>query len=107
MNSAAERLGQTLHKMASIMLKDSGFDLRYWPKLVLTANYLQNRRPVVGRSLTPYEAGTGHKPSLAIFVELDRLVYHNLENLIQAGGIGKIKQNVTDFLNMKGIILIA
>ncbi len=40
MNGAAERLGQTLHKMASKMLKDSGFDLRYWSELVLTANYL-------------------------------------------------------------------
>lgn len=64
MNGTAERLGQTLHKMASTMLKDSGFELRYWPELVLTANYLRNRGPVVGRNLTPYEADTGHKPIL-------------------------------------------
>lgn len=40
MNGTAEQLGQTLHKMASTMLKNSGFELRYWPDLVLTANYL-------------------------------------------------------------------
>lgn len=46
------------------MLKDSGFGLRYWPEMVLTANYLRNRGPVVGWNLTPYEAHTGHKPLL-------------------------------------------
>ncbi len=64
MNGSAERFGQTLHKMASTMLKDSGFELRYWPELVLTANYLQNSGPVVGRNFTPYEADIGHKPYL-------------------------------------------
>ncbi len=64
MNGASERLGQTLHKMGSTMLKDSGFELRYWPELVLTTNYLQNCGPVVGCNLTPYEADTGHKPIL-------------------------------------------
>ena len=44
---------------------------------------------------------------LAIFVELDRLVYHNPENLTQAGGIGEIERNVADLLEMKGMISIA
>ena len=69
-NGTAEQLGQNLHKMASIMLKDSGFELRYWPKLVLTANYLRNRGPVVGRKLTPYEVNTGHKPVLSHFRQI-------------------------------------
>ena len=64
MNGAAERSGQTLHKMASTMLKDFGFDLQYWSELVLTANYLRNRGPVVGRSFTSYESDIGHKPLL-------------------------------------------
>lgn len=107
MNGAAERLGQTLHKMASTMLKDSGFNLRYWPELVLTANYFRNRGPVVGRSLTPYEADTGHKSLLGHLRRIRQFVYHSPENLIQAGGIGKIEQNVADLLDMKCIISIA
>ena len=43
---------------------------------------------------------------LAIFVEFDRLVYHNPENLIQAGGIGKIERNVADLLDMKGYPMV-
>ncbi len=63
-NGAEERLGPTLHKMASTMLKNHRFELRYWPEMVLTANYLRNSGPVVGRNLTPYEADTWHKPIL-------------------------------------------
>ena len=72
-NGAAQYLGQTLYKIASTMLKNFGFDLRYWPKLMLTANYLQNRRPVVGRSLTPYEANTGHKPLLGHLCRIEQI----------------------------------
>ncbi len=64
MNGVEERLGQNLHKMARSILKDSGFELRYWLELVLTANYLQNRGPVVRRNFTLYEADTEHKPIL-------------------------------------------
>lgn len=46
------------------MLKKFGFDPRYWPELVFKANHFKNRRPVVGCNPTPYEADTGHKPSL-------------------------------------------
>ncbi len=73
MNGAVERLGQTLHKMASTMLKDSGFDLQYWPELVLTANYHRNRGPVVGRSLTPYEVDIGHKPLLGYLCRIGQI----------------------------------
>ena len=59
MNGVAERLGQTLHRMANAILKDSGFPIQYWPELILTANYLRNRKPVVGRDITPFEADTG------------------------------------------------
>ena len=38
MNGEAERHGQTLHRMANFILKDSGFAIRYWPEFVLTTN---------------------------------------------------------------------
>ncbi len=50
--------------MGNAVLKDSGFAIRYWPELILTANYLRNREPVVGRDITPFEADTGRPLSL-------------------------------------------
>ncbi len=64
-NGAAERLGQTLMSMTSTMLKDAGLDDKWWTELVKTANYLRNRSPVANRPITPFEADTGRKPSLA------------------------------------------
>ena len=64
MNGTSERLGQTLHRKASTMLKESGLSIRYWPKLMNTTNYLRNRSPVTGRDVTPYEANMGQKPQL-------------------------------------------
>ena len=65
MNGAAERLGQTLFGMVSTIVEDSELDWDYWTELVLTANYLRNRSPVAGRTLTPFEAATGHKPRIS------------------------------------------
>ncbi len=59
MNGVAEKLSQTLNRMANAILKYSSFPIRYWPELILTANYLRNREPVVGRDITPFEADTG------------------------------------------------
>ena len=59
MKGEAERLGQTLHRRANALLKDSDFAIRYWPELILTANYLRNREPVVGHDIIPVEADTG------------------------------------------------
>ena len=64
MNGTAERLGQTLHRKACTMQKDSGISMFYWPGLLKTANYLRNRQPVTGRNITPYEANVGRKPQL-------------------------------------------
>ncbi len=66
MNGASERLGQTLHCMANAILKDSGFVIRYWPELNLTANYLRNRESVVDCSITPFEADTGRPSFLGL-----------------------------------------
>lgn len=64
MNGAAERLGQTLYGIVNAMLKESGLPLKYWSELILTSNYLRNRLPVVGRTITPYDVRTKHKPNL-------------------------------------------
>ncbi len=63
-NGKAERLGQTIHKTASSILKDSGLDIRFWPEMVCTSSYLRNRQPVTGRDVTSYEASTHRKPQL-------------------------------------------
>ena len=59
MTGEAEKLGQTLHCMANLLLKDFGFAIRYWPELILTANHLRNWESVVGRDITLFEAHTG------------------------------------------------
>ena len=41
-NEKAKHLGQTIHKTASSILKDSGLDCRYWPEMVDTSSYLRN-----------------------------------------------------------------
>ena len=64
MNGTAERLGQTLHKLASTMREGAKVDIKYWAEMVLTANYLRNRQPTAGRSITPYESHTGSPPEL-------------------------------------------
>ena len=64
MNGTAERLGQTLHKLASTMREGAKLDIKYWAEMVLTANYLRNRQPTAGRSITPYESHTGSLPEL-------------------------------------------
>lgn len=64
-NGAAERLGQTLFSTVSTVIEDTGIDWKFWPELVMAANYLRNRSPITGRKLTPYEAHTGCKPRLA------------------------------------------
>lgn len=64
MNGASKRLGQTLHKKACKMMKNSGISMSYWPELMSTANYFCNWQPVTGRDITLYEANVGKKPQL-------------------------------------------
>lgn len=63
-NGKAERLGQTLHRIASTMRVEAKLDEKWWAELVLTANYLRNRQPTAGRNVTPYETHTGSPPQL-------------------------------------------
>ena len=90
MNGEAERLEQTLHRIANAILKDSGFAIRYWPKLILTANYLRNREPVVGRDITLFEADTRRPLFWAICDGLDKEGLLNYANRLLVGVIFKI-----------------
>lgn len=63
-NGSSERLNQDLEGCVSTVMEDTGLPMRYWPQLILAANYLRNRRPTQARRLTPYEAETGCKPNL-------------------------------------------
>ena len=64
-NGAAERLNLTLVEKARPMLAASGLPKTLWAEAVATANYLRNRSPVSGRSLTPYELFFGKKPDVS------------------------------------------
>ena len=46
------------------MLKDSDLDIKYWPEMICTANYLRNCQPVIDKSITPFEASYGRHPQL-------------------------------------------
>ena len=62
MNGAAERLIATLFRKAATMLNDSRLPPSMEAELMLTANYLRNRSPAVGRHKTPYELMAGQPP---------------------------------------------
>ena len=46
------------------MREGAKLDIKYCAEMVLTANYLRNRQPTAGRSITPYESHTGSLPEL-------------------------------------------
>lgn len=55
-NGAAERLGQTLMRKSSTMLRGAGLSDRYWDEVIRTANYPRNRFPVTSKSITLFKA---------------------------------------------------
>lgn len=74
-NGSAERLGQTLHRKAATMLKESNLDIKYWPEMFRTANYLRNHQPVTGKSITPFEASYGRPPQLGHLRRMGQIGY--------------------------------
>ena len=58
-------MGQTILRKASAMLKESNLDIKYWPEMICIANYLRNRQPVLGKSITLFEASYSRWPELA------------------------------------------
>ncbi|TFY53550.1 hypothetical protein EVJ58_g9393 [Rhodofomes roseus] len=66
-NGVAERMNRTIVEMARSMLNDAGLPPSYWGDAVQHAVYIINRTPTraLPDNITPYEAWTGNKPSLA------------------------------------------
>jgi hypothetical protein len=65
-NGVAERKNRTLVEMARCQLQDAGLSHAWWAEAVYFANYVSNRLPTSALSdLTPEEAWSGAKPSLA------------------------------------------
>ena len=65
MNGKSERFLQSIMGKAVPLLKGSGLPQRYWPEMVLTANYLRVRGPVAGLDITPFEAMNRRKPNIS------------------------------------------
>lgn len=57
------------------MLKESNLDIKYWPEMIGTANYLRNRQPVTGKSMTPFEASYGRRPQLGHLCRIRQIRY--------------------------------
>ena len=65
MNGKSERLGQTIQRKASAILKESQLPPKFWTEFVRASNYLRNIQPVSGRDITPHQACTGRPPDLS------------------------------------------
>lgn len=61
--------------------------------MVRTANYLRNRSPVTSKSITPYEARIGAKPSFAHLWIIGTTGY--AANRVPSTGYGKLKDQRT------------
>ena len=66
-NSISKQMNRTLIEMACAMLSDTGLPNAYWGDAILYAMHILNRVPTraLDGDLTPHEAFTGNKPSVA------------------------------------------
>eukprot|EP00170_Pyropia_yezoensis_P004153 contig_17122_g4164 len=64
-NGVAERYNRTLMEGVVTMLADAGFHKLYWGEAVMAANYVLNRSPQGGASMTLYQAFYGHRPNVS------------------------------------------
>ncbi|GBE82734.1 hypothetical protein SCP_0411190 [Sparassis crispa] len=66
-NGVSERMNRTIEEMARSMLNDAGLPNTYWGDAVLHAVHILNSVPTctLPDNLTPHEAHTGNKPSMA------------------------------------------
>ena len=66
-NGVAERMNRTIVEMARALLRDANLPNTYWSFAVNHAAYIINRMPTrtLKQSITPFEAYTGNKPSIA------------------------------------------
>ena len=74
-NGSAEKLGQTLLSKASAILKESNLDIKYWPEMICTSNYLRNRQPITCKFMTPFEARYVYRPQLGHLCHISRIRY--------------------------------
>lgn len=65
-NGVAERKNRTILNMVRSMLRTSGIPKSFWPEIVLWSTHLLNRSPTKSvQNMTPQEAWSGRKPSVA------------------------------------------
>ena len=66
-NGVAERMNRTIVEMARTFLQDADLPNTYWSFAVNHATYVINRTPTrtLKQPITPFEAYTGNKPSVA------------------------------------------
>ena len=57
------------------MLTDSDLPKKYWGESVVTANHMQNRLPVTGNEVTPYETWNKRKPNLKYIKQFGCIAY--------------------------------
>ena len=65
-NGVAERKNRIVMEMARCMLKGKNLPNMFWLDAVMCANYVLNRSPTKAlKTITPYEAWKGHKPTIS------------------------------------------
>lgn len=101
MNGAAEHLGQTLHGIASTMLKESGLPIKYWSEFILfqiicTIDY---QLLAVALSFMKLIPNTNH--IFSICVELANMALRKQEKHILDGSTFKIARLKVSWLAMK------
>jgi len=64
-NGAADRMNDTILTRVRCILHDTHAQNPLWPEVVQTVTHIHNLLPTRGKSITPTEAVTGIKPSVA------------------------------------------
>ncbi len=55
-NGSAEGLSQTLLQKTPTIFENNDLDVKYWPKMIYTTNYLRNCQIILNKSFTLFEA---------------------------------------------------
>jgi hypothetical protein len=77
-NGVSERLNRALTEIARAMLSDSGLPLELWGEALMAACHIRNRTPIGPRGMTPEEAYSGKKPSVAHLRAWGCVAYANI-----------------------------
>jgi hypothetical protein len=90
-NGVSERLNRSLVSVGRAMLHDAGLPPELWGEAIMAASYLRNRTPIGPNGMTPEEAYSGKKPSVAHLRAWGCIAYAHLAPE-QRGG-DKLAQN--------------